>query len=383
MITNRRVLAPLLAVALAATACSTDNGSSPAAPSGAAPSAVASPASPASPAAPSPDASAPSVGSAEPSGPAEPGEGEFVNPVHDRPLADPFILEHEGTYYAYGTKAFEANQFETASSTDLVNWESLPSALRGLPSWSPGKAWAPEVFKIGDTFVMYYTASAPELDNPFGDPSQCITVAVGDSPAGPLVDESEEPLVCQPELGGSIDATYFKDTDGTQYLIWKNDGNCCSIPTRFYLQELSEDGLSLTGEVTELGIRNDRPWEGAVIEAPTLLEREGTYYMFYSGGNFASAGYAVGYATADNVKGPYKDSPENPILTSENPAAGPGHQTIIEDKDGDLWMAYHAWDVDRIGEQAGGQRRMWIDPMEFDGDIPVINGPNEGPQPIP
>ncbi len=379
MITSRRALVPLLVMALAATACGTDNGSSPAAPSGAEPSAVASSAPP------SAVASAPPSTTPEPSGPPSPGAGEFVNPVYSRALADPFILEHEGTYYAYGTKAFEANQFETASSTDLVNWESLPSALRGLPSWSPGKAWAPEVFQIGEKFVMYYTASAPELENPFGDPSQCITAAVGDSPAGPLVDESEEPLVCQPELGGSIDATYFKDTDGTQYLIWKNDGNCCSIPTRFYLQELSEDGLELTGEVTELGIRNDRSWEGAVIEAPTLLERDGTYYMFYSGGNFASAGYAVGYATADNVKGPYKDSPENPILTSQpgQRAAGPGHQSIIADKDGDLWMAYHAWDSDRIGEQAGGQRRMWIDPMEFDGDIPVINGPNEGPQPIP
>ncbi len=378
----RRLLAPVLVVSLALAACSGDGSGSPAASGGGVASPAASPTSPAAPsAAASPSASA----SATPSGPAIPGEGEFVNPVYDRALADPFILEHEGTYYAYGTKAFEANQFETASSTDLVNWESLPSALRGLPSWSPGKAWAPEVFEIGDRFVMYYTASAPDLPNPFGDPSQCITAADGDSPAGPLVDESEEPLVCQPDLGGSIDATYFKDTDGTHYLIWKNDGNCCSIATRFYLQELSEDGLALTGEVTELGIRNDRSWEGAVIEAPTLVERDGTYYMFYSGGHFASAGYAVGYATADNVKGPYKDSPENPILTSVpgERAAGPGHQSIIEDKDGDLWMAYHAWDSDRIGEEAGGQRKMWIDPLVFEGDVPVVQGPTEGPQPIP
>ena len=381
MTAARRFAAPILAAALVVTACSNDGSSgSPAAgsqaPGGSTPASVAPSEGSASPAA---------SASAQASGPPSPGEGEFVNPVYSRALADPFILEHEGTYYAYGTKAFEANQFETASSTDLVHWESLPSALRGLPSWSPGKAWAPEVFQIGETFVMYYTASAPDLENPFGDPSQCITAAVGDSPAGPLVDDSEEPLVCQPELGGSIDATYFKDTDGTQYLIWKNDGNCCSQPTRFYLQELSEDGLSLTGEVTELGIRNDRPWEGAVIEAPTLLERDGTYYMFYSGGNFASAGYAVGYATADNVKGPYKDSPENPILASipGERAAGPGHQSIVADKDGDLWLAYHAWDSDRIGEQAGGQRKMWIDPLVFEGDVPVIKGPTEGPQPIP
>lgn len=340
---------------------------------------------------PAPSSSAPAGSgdaSAAPSGSAaarSPGPDEFVNPVYDAALADPFILEHEGTFYAYGTKAFEANQFETASSTDLVSWERLPSALRGLPSWSPGKAWAPEVFQIGDRFVMYYTASAPDLPNPFGDPSQCITVAVGDSPAGPLVDESEEPLVCQPDLGGSIDATWFQDTDGTPYLIWKNDGNCCNMATRFYLQETSPDGLELVGEVTELGIRNDRSWEGAVIEAPTILERDGTYYLFYSGGHFASAGYAVGYATADNIRGPYTKSPDNPILATPvgGPAAGPGHQSIVADKDGDLWMAYHAWDIERIGEQAGGQRKMWLDELVFEGDKPVVQGPDVGPQPIP
>jgi beta-xylosidase len=322
-------------------------------------------------------------GSPAASGVRSPGPGEFLNPVYSRALADPFVLEDDGTWYAYGTKAFEANAFETATSTDLVTWESVPSALRGLPEWSPGKAWAPEVVKTSAGYVMYYTASAPELLNPNGDASQCITLAVGDSPAGPLVDESDEPLVCQPELGGSIDATHFVDTDGTPYLIWKNDGNCCSIPTRFYLQELTADGLELVGDVTELGIRNDRPWEGAVIEAPTLLERDGTYFMFYSGGHFSSAGYAVGYATADNVRGPYEDSRDNPILVTKAPAAGPGHQSIVADKDGDLWMVYHAWDVQRIGEEQGGQRRMWLDELVFEDGKPVVLGPDAGPQPIP
>ncbi|MBA2700937.1 MAG: family 43 glycosylhydrolase [Chloroflexi bacterium] len=339
------------------------------------PSASAGPSSSAGP--------SPSAGPSASAGVRSPAPDEFLNPVYDAALADPFVLEDDGTYYAYGTKAFEANQFETARSTDLGHWERLPSALRGLPSWSPGKAWAPEVAKTSAGYVMYYTASAPDVPNPHGDPSQCITLAVGDSPAGPLVDRSEKPLVCQPELGGSIDATYFKDVDDTPYLIWKNDGNCCDIPTRFYLQELSPDGLELVGKVSELGIRNDRPWEGRVIEAPTLLERDGTYYLFYSGGDFASAGYAVGYATADRLRGPYEDSPDNPILVSKAPAAGPGHQSIVADKDGDLWMVYHAWDAKRIGEQNGGQRKMWIDELVFEDGKPLVKGPDQGPQALP
>jgi beta-xylosidase len=336
------------------------------------------------PGASGPDASG---ASSAPSGPVDSGEavpaGQFRNPVYERPLADPFVVEHEGTYYVYGTGP-SGTEFETASSTDLVTWTPLSSALRGLPSWAFGNAWAPEVFQIGDQWVMYYTAGTQSIRNPNDDHTQCITLAVGDNPAGPFVDESDEPLVCQPELGGSIDATFFRDTDDTPYLIWKNDGNCCRIRTRFFLQELSEDGQELVGEPVELeGLINEKRWEDNVIEAPTLIERDGTYYMFFSGGFYASAAYAVGYATADELLGPYTDNPKNPILKTKAPAAGPGHQSIVADKDGDLWMAYHAWDAAAIGPESGGQRRLWLDELEWGPEGPVVRGPDAGPQPIP
>jgi len=226
------------------------------------------------------------------------------NPVVDEDFPDPDVLQVDGTYYAYATNTATLN-VQVATSTDLDTWEvSDTDALPALPSWViPGKTWAPEVTQFGpDRFVMYTTTTN------FDPTYQCIAVATATSPEGPFEVVGDGMLVCPADEGGAIDASTFTDDDGSRYLVWKNDGNCCSIPTRFYLQELSDDGLELVGEVTELGIRNDRSWEGAVIEAPTLLERDGTYYLFYSGGNFASAGYSVGYATSDSLRGPYEDS---------------------------------------------------------------------------
>jgi beta-xylosidase len=259
----------------------------------------------------------------------------------------------------------------------------LPSALPELPVWSTGRTWAAEVAPTSAGFVMYYSTNAPDVPNPNGDPSQCISAVAADDPAGPFVDESEAPFICQPDLGGSIDATHFVDTDGTPYLIWKNDGNCCGQLTKLWIQEVSEDGLSLVGEPRDLGLRNDRLWEGAVVEAPSILERDGAYYLFYSGGHFSSVGYAVGYATAASVSGPYEDAPDNPILVTTAPAAGPGHQSIVADKDGELWFAYHAWDSDQIGEETGGQRTMWLDELGWENGKPVVRGPDAGPQPRP
>lgn len=332
------------------------------------------------------------VPSQSPTALATPGEGEFANPVIDADFPDPHVINVDGTYYAYATTGGGKN-LQAATSEDLVEWEMLTDPLPELAAWSgltplfsdtPHQAtWAPAAAQVDDSFILYYTTPALEMERPDGRPSQCIGVAVADDPAGPFVDESEAPIVCQSDLGGSIDSTYFRDEDGAQYLVWKNDGNCCGIETRFYIQELSPDGLTVIGEPTDMGVANDTIWERSVIEAPTLIARDGTYYLFFSGNDFASAAYAVGYATSEDVLGPYEDAEENPILKTERPAGGPGHQSVLEDEDGDLWMTYHAWDVSRIGYQNGGRRSMWIDPLVIEDGTASVQGPTAGPQPAP
>ena len=299
----------------------------------------------------------------------------------DQNFPDPGAIVVDGVYYAYATTHGSYN-FQVARSEDLVDWEHLGDPMPSLPVWTTGDTWAPEVMPVETGgFVMYYTARYPAADRPDGVGSQCIGAAVSDSPEGPFVDAGQAPLVCQPELGGSIDATWFTDADGTTYLIWKNDGNCCSIATEFWAQQLTEDGLALTGEVANLGVRNDETWEGGVIEAPTLLLLDGTYYLFFSANYYGGVEYAVGYATADNVLGPYTDAAENPILATPEEVGeepyGPGHQAIVADDDGDLWMLYHSWN------RSFNKRAMWIDELVFENGVPRIVGPDAGPQAVP
>jgi beta-xylosidase len=265
----------------------------------------------------------------------------------------------------------------------------LDDPLPTLPAWSSGDTWAPEVRKTSAGYVLYYPAHDPELKRPDSNGSQCVTLAVSASPEGPFVDRSTKPLVCQAELGGSIDATSFLDADGTLWLIWKNDGNCCGLPTRFSMQRLSPDGLTLSGKVSDLQVVNDEPWEGGLIEAPTLAAKDGTYYLFYSANNYDSEFYAIGYATATKVTGPYTDAPENPILASPPDEAagararGPGHQSIVVDDDGELWLAYHAWDRDAVGYGNFGRRAVWIDKLTLGGGKASVSGPTDTPQALP
>lgn len=315
-----------------------------------------------------PTASAPATGSARTA-------ATFSNPVLDANFPDPFILRSGATYHAYATNGSGGN-VPHAVSKDLVNWTAAGDALPKLPAWvKPGLTWAPEVARLGNKYLMYYTARDIKSDR------QCIGVAVGVQAAGPFSPAGGGPIVCQADLGGSIDASPFVDTDGKAYLLWKNDGNCCNLTTQIFIQPLRSDGLRLTGKATDL-IQNFQLWEGSVVEAPTLYKTGGVYYLLYSGGPFDSDLYAVGYATSKTVAGPYKKAEENPVLVSKGAVAGPGHQTIVTDGAGQPWIAYHAWTTGQIGDSVG-YRSMRIDRVTFSGGKMRVSGPTLTPQTAP
>lgn len=361
----------LLGIVLVAVACSGPGQDDPESPAAAASAAGSLPAS--APSSPSPTAAAPTI-----------GDGQFVNPVIDVDFPDPHVVRFDDTYYAYATG------FRYSTSADLVDW-AHPRILELRSRWTSRDLWAPEVAETSAGYVLYYTGRSG-LPTPGDLSAQCVGRAVADSPEGPFVDDLVEPWLCQPDEGGTIDASPFVDADGTRWLLYKNDGNCCNRPVKIWIQQLNDDGLSLVGEPIDTGIAADSRWEGAVVEAPTLWLVDGVYYLLYSANAYYDASYAVGYATADAVTGPYKEAEENPILHAtfddlrddpELVAAGPGHQSIVTAEDGGLWIAYHAWNRTAIGYERGGDRTMWIDPISFEDGRAIVRGPTGTPQEAP
>ena len=49
----------------------------------------------------------------------------------------------------------------------------------------------------------------------------------------------------QADQGGSIDPSVFTDSNGKQWLLFKNDGNPVDQPTYIYLRPLSSDALQV------------------------------------------------------------------------------------------------------------------------------------------
>lgn len=300
----------------------------------------------------------------------------YTNPVLNENVPDPFVLKVGQTYYAYVTNG-GGSDVPTYQSRDLIHWTFVGNALAGQPKWGrAGLTWAPEVMQFGPSrFVLYYTTRDTLSDR------QCVGAAVSTRPTGPFVDSSQRPIVCQADLGGSIDASPFQDRDGQRYLLFKNDGNCCGLNTSIYIQKLSADGLKLVGKQTLL-LTNGLLWEGAVIEAPTLHFEGGYYYLLYSGASYDNDTYAVGYAVSKSLLGPYRKAPD-PIVHTQGKVVGPGHQTVVRDGAGKTWLVYHAWTQGAVGDANGGQRSMRIDPISFKGGKILFSGVTLTPQPAP
>ncbi len=309
-------------------------------------------------------------------------------PVFNEDFPDAFVFPHGSQFIAYSTN--NGPNVPVAVSSDLAHWAYATDAsgkkLDALPklgSWAkPGFTWAPEVLQLGDRYLLYYTASDIRKN------SQCIGVAEATDPLGPFVDTRKDPIVCQTDLGGSIDANPFRDSDGKLYVYFKNDGNRIGKHTAIWGQPLAPDGLSIAGAAVEL-IHDDKSWEQRLVEAPTMVRTPGGYQLLFSAAYFGwnddqdRSPYGMGYADCSGPLGPCRKSADNPILHSfyERDAgclSGPGHQSVFQVANR-TFMSFHAWAATSGCRKADDKRYLYIAPIFWKDGKPQI-APSVRPQ---
>ncbi|TAF09895.1 MAG: glycoside hydrolase [Nostocales cyanobacterium] len=329
----------------------------------------------------------------------------YTNPVYKGYLADPFVWQYQGVYYAIGTGAAEAagtideiadtpnfdpnklRVFPLLRSFDFVNWDDVGNALPRPDPALGNNFWAPEVAYCDGKFYLYYSVGHE-------DKNHQLRVAQSDTPMGPYEDIGE-PLTDLNNCPFAIDPHPFRDDDGQWYLFYARDfldtEGSVRAGTALVVDRL-QNMTKLAG-VEKVVLRARCDWQrflpnrlmyGQVfdwhtLEGPYVRKHQGRYYCFYSGGCWETENYGVDYGVADSVMGPYSDAGNEAgprVLRSlAGDVKGPGHNSMVFAPDGQTeYIAYHAWGKDA--------RQMCLDKLVWTPEGPRCAGPTWKPQTI-
>jgi beta-xylosidase len=250
-------------------------------------------------------------------------------------LADPTLFFHKGVYYLYGTvEGRSAEGFLVYTSANGKDWRlsaRTPGgyALRKGDAFGDKGFWAPQVFAYRGLFYMAYVANEE------------IAIATSSHPAGPFRQAAKQALAAPVK---QIDPFVFMDDDGKKYLyhVRLDSGN------KIFVGEMLDDLSGVKPATVAECIRAEEPWENTaharwpVAEGPSVIKRNGLYYLFYTANDFRNPDYAVGYAVASSPYGPWKRYSGNPILTKKTVGFnGTGHGDFIQRNRNSWWYVFH------------------------------------------
>ena len=299
--------------------------------------------------------------------------------LYDGYFADPFLTRTADGYVALGTHPRETGaplQFEVLSSPDLLQWTHRGGALLPLDPALGDQYWAPEVIELDGWWWMYYSVGA-------GIAGHHLRVARSPSPYGPYQDLGVD---LTPGERFAIDPHPFVDRDGAAYVFFARDvldderpGTHLAMAPLHDMTRLGPSSEVLRPYADWQIYEHARPMYDGVydwhtLEGPSVVRRSGRYWMTFSGGAWTGPGYAVSWAVADNVRGPWIPAPtEAPALLSTGPdLVGPGHNSMVVGPDGDDVIAFHAWD------RSLSRRELHLRHIRFGPDRPSVDGPVGG-----
>ena len=289
----------------------------------------------------------------------------FTNPVIRRSAPDPTVIRaDDGHFYLYSTE--DTPNTPIYRSDNLVDWTLIGTAFSDTsrPSWNPkGGIWAPDINKIGDKYVLYYSKSEW-----MGLKDAGVGVATADRPEGPFTDHGCIVSYHNTGVWCSIDPFFIED-EGRKYLIWGSYWDTFGI-------ELTADGLSVKPGAEKVHIASN------FMEGSYVFKRGRYYYLFGSNGSCcegANSTYRIVCSRSENVLGPYYskegirtcDGGFSEVLHGNDFVAGPGHNAeIVVDDEGTTWMPLHGYE--REAPEKG--RQVWLVRIDWRDGWPVVDG---------
>lgn len=264
-------------------------------------------------------------------------------------IGDPYILKYNGYYYLYCSTRDSETGVKCWSSKNLQNWTY--EGLCCTEAITHG-AYAPEVIYYNGKFYMY---TSPAGNGHF--------ILQSDNPTGPF-------LTVTGNLGHSIDGSVYKSDAGQLYFYHSGDDG---------IHSHNMASPTTIGSDNVLGSTRMNGW----TEGPSVIKRNGKYYMIYTGNHVISKGYRINLAVSNSPGSSYvaQDNQNPVILSTEGSQIGLGHGSLLSGPDLDShYIVYHNFAGDY---GVGPFRHFNFDRIGFNGSKMIVMGPTSSNQVVP
>jgi arabinan endo-1,5-alpha-L-arabinosidase len=278
-------------------------------------------------------------------------------------IHDPSMIRTPSGYVLYGSN----NRLDARMSGDRIAFRNAGSAFNAPLSWwsrySPEQSpWAPDISYHNGQYWLYYAVSS------FGSNTSAIGLAT--SPTGLPGSFTDRGIVISTTSSSTynaIDPSLLVDDNGTWWLAFGSWWSGIKV-----IQLNPSTGLRHATNRTVYSVAA----QGGGIEGPTLVKRNGYYYLFNSYGTCCAgvnSTYHIKVGRSTSPTGPFLDrngvnlanGGGTYVLQSHGRYIGPGGQSIMNDVDGDL-LVYHYYDG-----QDNGAPKLGVNLLDWSSGWPV------------
>lgn len=275
-----------------------------------------------------------------------PSFAAFWNVSGDIGVHDPSIIKEGNSWYTFST----GQGIQVLKSDNGSQWYRVPQIFLTPPSWwktyvpnqTTNDVWAPDIQEYNGRVWLYYSISS------FGSNQSAIGLASATSVgAGQWRDDGLVLRTTTSNDYNAIDPNLVIDASGEPWLVFG------SYWSGIKLTKLDKNTMKPTGSITSIAAR---PSNSGAIEGPSMVYRNGYYYLFASIDSCCqgvNSTYKIVYGRSKNITGPFVDkngvdmrSGGGTVLDAgNNKWKGPGGQDIY----GTNIIARHAYDAEDNG----------------------------------
>lgn len=257
-------------------------------------------------------------------------------------------------------------------SKDLVKWERGPAVFKVAPDWIARivpenrnlQYWAPDIIKLGDRYLLYYSASS------FGKMTSAIGLVTNATldPDDPDYHWTDQGFVVRTQEGdgyNAIDPSVFHDSDRS---LWLTFGSYWSGIKLIQLDPQSGKRVASDSKLVSIAYNES-------IEASYLTRHDSYYYLFVNWGSCCAgpkSTYNIRIGRSKSVTGPFLDKGGTDMLhsggslflaTTNGPLIGPGHAGTLNAQGKDWFTSDFEGDL-----RMGGRATLAIMPLHWNAD---------------